>query len=121
MNGNFLLLYQYPLAWGLYFLSALVILSIWWSSTQGLRRLDLRAYLRGLALVGILTPWFATSAREHLAPAALVMVMDLTLGDAENGKWAALALLLAFIAMTLWTLLRRRQRSRQDWGGKTWR
>ena len=126
MNDSAFFLFQHQLAWGLYILSALVILAVWWELSSRLGRSDLRDFLRGLALVVIFTPWYATSAREHFAPAALVMVMDLALGDAANGERAALALLLAFVGMTLALLLRRylrrRRRVRADpWGGKSWR
>lgn len=99
--------HAHQLAWSLYLAAAAVFYVIWHLLTSRLRQRGLRDFLRGLALVCSLTPWYATAAREHLAPAALVAVMDLGLGDPNNGLLALLALAATTAIMALLLLARR--------------
>lgn len=55
----------------------------------------------------IYTPWFTSEAHEHLAPAIVVVLMDLLLGSSDNGLAGSLTLLLA-TAIMLAALIGRR-------------
>ena len=99
--------YQYFVAWTVYIGSGLIFSLFWWRITKLVAHRGWRELLRGIALVVIYTPWFTSEAHEHLAPAMVVVLIDVLLGTSDNGLAGSLALLLATAAM-LATLIGRR-------------
>lgn len=77
-----------------------------WKLTSGLKHAGWRDLLRGICLVIIFTPWFISEAHEHLAPAAMIVVMDLLLGSSTNGLAGSLALLLSSALMLVLLIAR---------------
>ncbi len=101
--------YQYFVAWAVYIGSGLIFSLFWWKLTKLVAHRGWRELLRGISLVVIYTPWFTGEAHEHLAPAMVVVLIDLLLGTTDNGVGGSLALLLA-TAVMLATLIGRRFR-----------
>lgn len=91
--------YQYILAWSLYIGSGLIFSLFWWRITRFVNHRGWRELLRAISLVLIYTPWFTSAAHEHLAPAIVVVLIDLLLGSSDNGLAGSLTLLLASAAM----------------------
>ena len=97
----------YHLAWAVYLAAGLLASLVWWRATRRFRHQGWRDLLRGLAVVMIFTPWYASNTHEHFAPATMVVVMDLLLGDPANGLAGSLVLLAATAVMLLVLLVRR--------------
>ncbi len=105
--NEFIGYYQYFVAWTMYIGSGLIFSLFWWKITKLVAHRGWRELLRGISLVVIYTPWFTSEAHEHLAPAMVVVLIDVLLGTSDNGLAGSLALLLATAAM-LATLIGRR-------------
>ena len=99
--------YQYFVAWIVYIGSGFIFSLFSWKITKFVVHRGWRELLRGITLVVIYTPWFTSEAHEHLAPASVVVLIDVSLGTSDNGLAGSLALLLATAAM-LATLIGRR-------------
>lgn len=84
--------YQYHVAWGVYLAASLIFCLFWWNLTRLVSIAGFRSLFRGFALVCMYTPWFVSDAHEYLAPALMVVVMDVLIGSSPNGLAAALAL-----------------------------
>lgn len=84
--------YQFLVAWAVYLAASLVFCVVWWRLTSLVGFSVLRQLFRGFALVIIYTPWFVSDAHDYLAPALVVVAMDVLLGSSPNGLAAALAL-----------------------------
>jgi len=91
--------YQYVIAWSVYIGCGLIFSLSWWKVTSLLKHRGWRDLLRGVSLVVIYTPWFTSEAHEHLAPAIVVVLMDLLLGSSDNGLAGSLTLLVATATM----------------------
>jgi hypothetical protein len=98
--------YQYFVAWTVYICSGLIFSLFWWKLTKLVAHRGRRELLRGISLVVIYTPWFTSETHEHLAPAMVVVLIDVLLGTSDNGLAGSLALLLA-TAVMLATLIGR--------------
>lgn len=85
--------YQYTIAWLVYLVAGLVFSAFWWKLTGVIRHSGWRDLFRGIALVVIFTPWYIGEAHVHVAPASMVVGMDLLLGSTDNGLAGALVLL----------------------------
>jgi hypothetical protein len=109
--------YQYVIAWSVYISSGLLFSLFWWKITTLVAHRGWRELLRGVSLVVLYTPWFTSEAHEHLAPAIVVVLMDLLLGTSDNGLAGSLALLLATAAMLAALIGRRYLASRRHQGG----
>jgi len=99
--------YQYFVAWTVYIGSGLIFSLFWWRITKLVAHRGWRELLRGISLVVIYTPWYTSEAHEYLAPAMVVVLIDLLQGTSDNGLAGSLALLLSTAAM-LATLIGRR-------------
>jgi hypothetical protein len=109
--------YQYVIAWSVYIGSGLIFSLFWWKITKLVAHRGWRELLRGVSLVVLYTPWFTSEAHEHLAPAIVVVLIDLLLGASDNGLAGSLALLLATAAMLAALIGRRYLASRRHQGG----
>ncbi|MBT5701343.1 MAG: hypothetical protein HOI67_07800 [Gammaproteobacteria bacterium] len=99
--------YQSIIAWFVYIGSGLIFSLFWWRMTRLVAHRGWRELLRGLSLVVIYTPWFTSEAHEHLAPATVVVLLDLMLGTSDNGLAGALVLLLVTSGMLVALIGRR--------------
>jgi hypothetical protein len=105
--NQFIFEYQSAIAWSVYIGSGLIFSLFWWKVTRLVAHRGWRELLRGISLVVIYTPWFTSEAHEHLAPALVVVLIDLLLGASGNGLAGSLALLLATAGMLLVLIGRR--------------
>ncbi len=99
--------YQHHVAGVIYLLAAIGFCLYWWRLTGGLRHRGWRDLFRGIAIVVIFTPWYVSDAHDFYAPAVLVVMMDLLLGNEANGLAASLALLMATAVMLAALIIRR--------------
>ena len=99
--------YQYVIAWSVYLASGLVFCLFWWRLTGLIQHSGWRDLLRGICLVVIFTPWYASEAHEHYAPVIVIVAMDLLLGSTENGLAGSLVLLMACAVMLGALIVRR--------------
>lgn len=109
--------YQHVIAWATYVLAGAVFCAFWWKFTRAISHGGWRDLLRGLVLVTIYTPWYIGESHEHVAPAAMVLAMDLLLGSSSNGLAASLALLVCAALMLIVLIIRRFHGRRADNGG----
>lgn len=110
---DFISEHQYAVAWGLYLVSAALFLSIWWRMTGWLGHNGWSDMLRGLALVGLFTPWFPGADYGYLAPASMIVAMEYLAGATGKGTSALLALIVATVLMLVILIFRRRKN--QPW------
>ncbi|MBT4161958.1 MAG: hypothetical protein HOC70_06905 [Gammaproteobacteria bacterium] len=104
---DFITEYQYLIAWGIYIGFGFLFCLFWWKITSGFRHAGWKDLLRGITVVVIFTPWYVSAAREHAAPAAVVVALDLMLGSTDNGLAGSLALLVATAIMLMLLIVRR--------------
>ena len=97
--NEFIVEHQSVIAWSVYIVSGLIFSLFWWKVTRLVAHRGWRELLRGISVVVIYTPWFTSEAHEHLAPAMVVVLIDLLLGASGNGLAGSLALLLGTAVM----------------------
>ena len=105
--SDFIENYQYTIAWVVYIFSGIIFSLFWWKVTSLLAHAGWREALRGIALVLIFMPWFTDGTHDHLAPAFVVVLLDLLIGTSDNGLTGSLALL-SSLAVMLMVLIARR-------------
>lgn len=88
---------DYQLAWGMYAVSALGCLLVWFYFTSWMWRY-LREPLRVIAAVMLFTPTVVDPARDFYAPAIAITAMDL-LFKVSNDAWRSIADLVMYGAM----------------------
>jgi len=107
---------DYWLIWLLYMGASLVFYPIFWRYTAFHRALWLSCSLRALMAALILTPWYANTQGEALAPALMVATLDaITIGTEAATRAAVplvLGLILAEIVATVWWVVLRKKQSR---------
>ena len=92
---------EYLIAWAVYVLSGAECCFIWWKITSHVKHMAWRDLGRGFALVIIFTPWYSAEEPELLAPATVVLMMDLLLEGAKSGLKGGIVLLATTFAMLL--------------------
>ena len=90
---------EHLLGWLFYIAAGIACCFIWWRLTSYIRHGGWRDLLRGVLVVVIFTPWFAGEAHEFLAPAFVVLLMDLLLEGVTGGMKGGVALLFSSFAM----------------------
>jgi hypothetical protein len=108
--------YNYWVIWAVYLIAAALFYRIYWRLTGFRRRLWLSYSLRALMAALILTPWYANTQGDSLAPALMVTTLDaITVGvDAASRALVPLlvALLLAeIVASILWLGRKKRKKA----------
>ena len=98
--------YQYLLAWAVYIISGGVFCLVIWRFTRFINHSGWRDLIRGINLAMIYTPWYVSDARDYVAPATMVVSMDLLLGNTDNGLAAAMAILVCIALMLSLLLLK---------------
>ena len=112
---------DYQLAWGIYAVSALGCLLVWFYFTNWMWRY-LREPLRVLVAIVLLTPTVVDPARDLYAPAIAMTVMDM-LFKVSNDAWRSVADLLMYGAMAFavyavfalvrWLIIRNKRSAQQ--------
>ena len=87
---------NYLIAWGVYLLSALGLLLVFWRMTIKLPPPKFRIALRTLAVVVLLTPINIVESDIWLAPAYLVGSYDWVLGNHERATLALVSIGVAY-------------------------
>ena len=105
--SDFIESYQYTIAWVVYIFSGIVFSLFWWKVTALFTHAGWREMLRGIALVLIFMPWFTDGTHDHLAPAFVVVLLDLLIGTSDNGLTGSLALLSSLAVMLMLLIARR--------------
>lgn len=108
---------NYWLIWLAYLAASAVFYPIFWRLTAFKRRRWLSYSLRTMMAALILTPWYANSQSDTLAPALMVAMLDAITVGGKAATRASVPLLLALIlaegvATVLWFLRRRRSMGR---------
>ena len=98
--------YEYLIAWCVYALAGLGCSIVWWKMTSFLRHRGWRDLARGIVVVLIFTPWYAGESHQFMAPASVVLMMDLLLEGAKGGLQGGLVLLFSLFAMLIGLTLR---------------
>lgn len=92
---------NYLLIWLIYLLATAVFFWVYWKATAFRKRLWLSYSLRALMLALALTPWYANSQGDVIAPALMVVTLDaITLGPDTMGR-ALIPLVLSLLAAEL--------------------
>lgn len=100
-------IHEYLIAWTIYVVAGMGCCVVWWKITAAIARNRLlRDFMRGLAVVAIFTPWYASPAGLHYAPASVVLLMDVFLKGARGGLKGGIALLFMLFVMLLIITLR---------------
>ena len=92
---------EHLLGWLVYIAAGIACAFIWWHLTSYVRHGGWRDLLRGVLVVVIFTPWFAGDSHEFLAPAVVVLLMDLLLEGATAGMKGGMPLLFSSFAMLM--------------------
>jgi energy-coupling factor transporter transmembrane protein EcfT len=103
---------SYLAAWGVYLLSAVMLIVVFWRMTRGLRLRRTRRSLRALVGVLLLTPInISMDGGVWLAPAYLVGGYDWVLGHTDKafqaGVYIASAYVLLIVVVMLESVMRR--------------
>jgi len=105
---------NFLLVWIIYLAASVCFYAVFWWVT-GFEHAKWRSYsLRAVAAAVIFTPWYANTGGETMAPALMVMTLDLITIGAGSVTRAAVPLLLSILvaeaAATSFYFLKRRQK-----------
>ena len=96
---------NYWLVWLIYLLAAAVFFVVFWRFTRFQRAIWLSYSLRAVAVALVLTPWYANTQGDVLAPALIVALLDaITIGGSAAARAMvplALAIVLALMVAAL--------------------
>ncbi len=97
---------NYWFIWLIYLAAGLVFYGVFWWLTAFKRALWVAYSLRAMMAALILTPWFANDQDNLLAPALMVMTLDvITIGTESLGRAGSPLLLAIVVAEAIATLL----------------
>ena len=102
---------NYGLIWFIYLLASTVFFVVYWQITRFTTAIWSSYVLRALALAIVLTPWYANSGSPALAPALMVLLLDIiTIGSEEALRTMVplfLSVITAIITATVLSLVKR--------------
>lgn len=105
---------NYWLIWMIYLAASVVFYLIFWWITRSRRALWTVYSLRAITAAIILTPWYANAQGTTLAPALIVLLLDIITIDSAAATRAAVPLVLSIIVAelvaTILFLLRRKSK-----------
>ena len=107
--------WQYPLAWATYLVAGAGLGGLLWLAFARMSWVT-RYWLLGSYAVITFTPWTLADYPSHMAPAVLVLAMDLLLKGGGNTLEGGLVLAITYGVMLLFVMsmaLRRSRRERQ--------
>lgn len=108
---------EYLLSWGMYLLSVLGLMIVWWHMSSWVRPPVLRNVLRITALVALVTPYPVPGQESFLAPAFMMTFLEGLFFEAYGFAHAGIPLILAVVianivylmADLIWQMFRRRR------------
>ncbi|MEO1932118.1 MAG: hypothetical protein ABGX41_09510 [Pseudohongiella sp.] len=107
---------NYGLIWFIYLLASAAFFVVYWQITRFTTAIWSSYVLRALALAIVLTPWYANSGSPALAPALMVLLLDIiTIGSEEALRTMVplfLSVITAIIAATVLSLVKRNKRNK---------
>lgn len=104
--------WEYPLAWAAYVIAGLGLGGLLWLALAKLGWTT-RAWLMGSYLVLAFTPWTLAGYPEHMAPAVLVLAMDILLKGGGNTLEGGLVLVITYGVMLFLVMLLSVRKSKQ--------
>jgi len=104
--------WEYTLAWAAYVIAGVGLGGLLWLAFAKLGWTT-RAWLMGSYLVIAFTPWTLAGYPDHMAPAVLVLVMDILLKGGGNTLEGGLVLVISYGVMLLSVMLMSVRRSKQ--------
>ncbi len=76
-------IYGYLTSWAIYLAAGTLCYVLFYRATRGIRPKVLANSLRGIMIALIYTPWYVASDQDLMAPAVMVIMLDMiTLGNA---------------------------------------
>lgn len=113
---------EYLFSWGMYLLSVLGLMIVWWRMTGWVRPPVLRNILRVSALVALLTPYPVPDQESFLAPALMMTFLEGLFYEAYGFARAGIPLILAVIIANIvylvidlgWQMFRRKRAAGED-------
>ena len=105
--------WQYPLAWATYLVAGAGLGGLLWLAFTRLSRVA-RYWLLGSYAVIAFTPWTLAGYPDHMAPAVLVLAMDLLLKGGGNTLEGGLVLAITYGVMLLLLMIIVLRRSRRE-------
>lgn len=104
-------IYDYILGWGIYIAAGALCFVIFYRTTGAIRFKPIANSLRAMMLALMFTPWYVTAEGDLLAPAIIVMMLDMvTIGGTSFVRAMVplgLSILAAFVVALTLPLLRR--------------
>jgi len=104
---------NYGLIWFIYLVSSAAFFAVYWQITRFKTAIWASYALRAIALAVVLTPWYANSDNSLLAPALMVLLLDIiTIGSTEALRSAVplfLSVILAIITATVMSIVKKRK------------
>lgn len=104
-------IYDYILGWGIYIAAGALCFVIFYRTTGAIRFKPIANSLRGMMLALMFTPWYVTADGDLLAPAIIVMMLDMvTIGGTSFVRAMvplALSVFAAFVIALTLPLIRR--------------
>ncbi len=97
-------IYDYLIGWAVYIAAGTLCFTIFYRATGGLRFKPLANILRAVLLAVMFTPWYISPEEELLAPAIIVMTLDLVTVGGTSFVRALVPLVLAVIILIPITL-----------------
>ena len=103
---------NYWLIWSWYLLASTVFFIVFWRFTRFEKAIAASYFLRTLTIALVLTPWYANSESNVLAPALMVLALDvITIGGSAAARAIVpllLSVILALIVASALLLLRKK-------------
>ncbi|HBN15003.1 MAG TPA: hypothetical protein DEG76_01550 [Pseudohongiella sp.] len=106
-------IYGYLTAWAIYLSAGTLCYILFYKATGFIRPKALANALRGIMIALIYTPWTIAPDEDLMAPAVIVILLDLITVGGESFIRAlvplTLALMLAIVVGLFWNLIRRKR------------
>jgi len=104
-------IYGYLTSWAIYLVAGTLCYVLFYRATGIIRTKPLANALRGIMIALIYTPWYVSPDQNLMAPAVIVIPLDMITVGGDAFIRALVPLLLAVIAATLaglmWSLIRK--------------
>lgn len=91
-------IYDYILGWGIYIAAGTLCFIIFYRVTSGITIKPIANCLRGILLALMFTPWYVSAEDDLLAPALIIMMLDLVTIGGTSFVRAMVPLVLSIIA-----------------------
>lgn len=115
---------EYLISWGVYLLSVLGLMVVWWRMSFWLRPPALRNVVRLSAAIALLTPYPVPGQEAFLAPALMMTFLEGLFFEAYGFKHAGIPLLMAVLIANIiylvadlgWQMVKRKRQPVREEG-----